>query len=279
MNRDQRSNNPPAPPQHAKRRGQPRTQVVDPAVSRAKFGREVEAFRRHETEYRSQGWFMVSAEFPEVFLVLTVPQLRPAPVLFGIGINLANYDVDPPSVVLVNPWTRETLRARELLSPLPRLTQRAPAAAAGGNGDAALAAHGVGDERERADADQVPQSPELVAQPAPQELPQVEVGNLMQWWTPDGIPFLCMRGVREYHRHPAHTGDAWLLHRGRGEGTLSAILAAVHDHGRAPIQDYFYEFNVQNQRAQHNAFVQQIGARVRGFLNVLPGGLPYPWPF
>lgn len=26
-------------------------------------------------------------------------------------------------------------------------------------------------------------------------------------------PFLCMRGIREYHEHPQHTGDDWLLHR------------------------------------------------------------------
>lgn len=278
MDRDQPPDQPSAPPPQAKRRGQPRTQVVDPAVSRAKFGREVDAFRRHEALYRSQGWFTLSAEFPEIFLVLTVPQLRPAPVLFGVVINFANYDIDPPSVVLVNPWTREPLRARELLSPLPRLTQRAPAAA-GGNGEAGAVALGAGDERQRADADQIPETPGLAGPPVSQELPQIEVGNLMQWWTPDSIPFLCVRGVREYHRHPAHTGDGWLLHRGRGEGTLPAILSAIHDHGRAPIQDYFYEFNVQNQRAQHSAILQQIAVRVRGFLNILPGGVPHFWPF
>ena len=26
-------------------------------------------------------------------------------------------------------------------------------------------------------------------------------------------PFLCMRGIREYHEHPQHTGDEWLLYR------------------------------------------------------------------
>jgi hypothetical protein len=27
-------------------------------------------------------------------------------------------------------------------------------------------------------------------------------------------PFLCMRGVREYHEHPQHDGDDWALYRG-----------------------------------------------------------------
>ena len=26
-------------------------------------------------------------------------------------------------------------------------------------------------------------------------------------------PFLCLRGVREYHEHPQHSGDDWLLYR------------------------------------------------------------------
>lgn len=26
-------------------------------------------------------------------------------------------------------------------------------------------------------------------------------------------PFLCLRGIREYHEHPQHSGDEWLLYR------------------------------------------------------------------
>lgn len=28
-----------------------------------------------------------------------------------------------------------------------------------------------------------------------------------------GRPFLCLRGIREYHEHPQHSGDQWLLYR------------------------------------------------------------------
>jgi hypothetical protein len=280
MSPDKQTGQSPAAAPRVKRRGQPRSQVADTAVSRAKFAREVEALCRHEAEYRNQGWFLLSAEFPEVFLVLTATQLRPAPVLFGVVVNFVNYDVEPPSVLLVNPWTREPFRARELLSPLPRVIQR-PAAPAPTRGEAEPTpfAPGSDDRDEGGDAAQAPDALGPLAQPAPQQEARVEVGNLMQWWTPDSIPFLCMRGVREYHRHPAHTGDAWLLHRGRGEGTLSAILSAIHDHGRTPIQDFVYEFNLLNQQAQHNAFLQQLTVRVRGFLNALPGGILYPWLF
>lgn len=258
-----------APP----RRGQPRRQVVDPVVSRQKFAREVEALRRHEADYRRQGWLLLSADFPEVFVVLTVPQLRPSPVLFGVVINFSNYDVDPPSVQFVNPWTREPLRASELLSPLPRLATRAEALVQ----DEKVA--GIDDRNGTPQELEIP--PGAAMPPKSEASPSqagAEFGHLLQWWPPDGIPFLCMRGVREYHRHPAHTGDAWFLYRGCGEGSLAALLSAIHDHGRAPIQDYTFEFALQSQRAQHNGFAQHVMARVRGFINVLPGGALYPWP-
>jgi len=36
-------------------------------------------------------------------------------------------------------------------------------------------------------------------------------------------PFLCVPGIREYHSHPQHTGDSWLLYRERGDGSISTI--------------------------------------------------------
>lgn len=42
-----------------------------------------------------------------------------------------------------------------------------------------------------------------------------------------GRPFLCLPGVREYHSHPQHTGDDWLLHRSSGAGNLYVICDRV----------------------------------------------------
>lgn len=42
-----------------------------------------------------------------------------------------------------------------------------------------------------------------------------------------GQPFLCFPGIREYHTHPQHSGDSWLLHRAAGEGSLSTICDRV----------------------------------------------------
>jgi hypothetical protein len=44
---------------------------------------------------------------------------------------------------------------------------------------------------------------------------------------PNGLPFLCVPGVREYHEHPQHTGDDWLLHREAGAGRLAVICDIV----------------------------------------------------
>ncbi|MFL5562030.1 MAG: putative metal-binding protein [Gemmatimonadaceae bacterium] len=41
------------------------------------------------------------------------------------------------------------------------------------------------------------------------------------------LPFLCLPGIREYHSHPQHTGDDWLLHRAMSEGSLSNICERI----------------------------------------------------
>jgi hypothetical protein len=55
--------------------------------------------------------------------------------------------------------------------------------------------------------------------------------RLMQWQSDQEVPFLCHPGVREYHRHPAHDGNDWLLHRMSGEGNLGRILQLLFDYG------------------------------------------------
>jgi hypothetical protein len=66
----------------------------------------------------------------------------------------------------------------------------------------------------------------------------VEDVPLMQAHGPDEIPFPCLPGVREYHEHPGHSGDPWLLHRGGGEGTLYFLLEKLYQYGVAPISTY-----------------------------------------
>ena len=58
---------------------------------------------------------------------------------------------------------------------------------------------------------------------------QIRQQDLLQG-EPDKIPFLCVRGIKEYHDHPAHSGDSWFLHRNNGEGTLHYILDILYKH-------------------------------------------------
>jgi len=64
---------------------------------------------------------------------------------------------------------------------------------------------------------------------------------LMQSYGPDDIPFLCVAGVREYHDHPAHSGDAWELHRASGAGRLIRLLEVIDTYGVQPISGYNVE--------------------------------------
>jgi hypothetical protein len=179
-------------------------QVVDVTVSREKFDRELAQFRGLEREYRRRGWWLLEATFPTVTLALVASQLSPPPVVCGVRLDFTNYDVEPPSVRLVNPFTGEPYRARDL--PTALLRRRVVNVALGPNGP-------------------------VVGQ-------QVSAVPLMQAQHGDEVPFLCIPGVREYHAHAAHTGDAWLLHRGQGAGTLFHILQVIHQYGVQPIADY-----------------------------------------
>ena len=181
-------------------------QFVDPSVSREKFDAEVAAYRSLEREHQERGWWLLEAAFPRVFAVFATPRLTPPAVVCGVLLDFANYDLEPPSVKLVDPFTRRPY----LMKDLPTVLLR----------------------RQFVSIQGLP-----LAAGTPQ---MVTAAPMMQAHGPDEIPFLCLPGVREYHAHPAHTSDSWLSHRGRGEGTLFAILSTIYQYGVQPIS----EFNV-----------------------------------
>lgn len=69
-------------------------------------------------------------------------------------------------------------------------------------------------------------------------------------------PFLCIPGVREYHSHPQHSGDDWLLHRTQGAGRVATIC------------DRVWRFMVRNV----------LGLRVTVQGLPLTGRADQPWP-
>ena len=182
------------------------SQFVDPAVSRAKFDQEVAEFRHFASDYRQRGWFLTEADFPLITVLLATPGLQPPALVTGARFDYTNYDARPPSVRLVNPFTGVPFTAEQLPTALNRALPvqplQLPGLPEGGN----IQMRG--------------------AQP------------LMQAASPADVPFLCIAGVREYHDHPGHSGDAWELHRASGAGRLVRLLEIIHRYGVAPIRGY-----------------------------------------
>lgn len=181
-------------------------QFVDPQVSKTKFDREIQEFRLLEKSYRERGWFLVRAEFPEIVVVLAAPQLKPSAIVTGVAFDYTNYDAVPPSVRLVNPFTLEPFLAKDLPTNLPR-----------NSGALDLNLPGL---------------------PAGAQVQLGSIQPLMQAHSPDDVPFLCLAGVREYHEHPGHSGDAWELHRATGAGRLVRLLEIIYKYGVQPITGY-----------------------------------------
>lgn len=183
-------------------------QVADPAVSQAKFDREVGDFRALAAEYGRRGWLLIDATFPKVFVVLAAPQITPSPILTGVLFDYSDYDLRPPSVRLADPFTREPYTAQALPTRLLREIET--------------------------DAPMIPglMPPGAVAARMVQQQP------LMQDYGPEELPFLCLAGVREYHEHPAHSGDRWELHRRAGAGRLVRLLEVIDTYGVQPLNGY-----------------------------------------
>lgn len=179
--------------------------LVDPAVSRAKFDDEVSAFRAIEPTYSKRGIWLVRAEYPEVFIVFGAPNVQPLRVLaFGAVIDFMNYDLWAPSLRIVDPVTQVPYKGGEL-PPQAQLFRR--------------------------QASGTPASPGTPGA-------AIEISKYMQWHLPNDVPFLCHPGIREYHSHPAHTGDSWHLHRGSGEGRLSRIVELLFQYGSAKMTGF-----------------------------------------
>lgn len=151
--------------------------LVPVEVSRRKLEREIAEWEGQQELYVRRGWRLrrVGDLQVEVLFLAPVPvdpQVRLTVVAPCVVLSFDDYDLLPPSVRFVDPFTS--------VSAHPGL-------------DALLSSE-QGDRN-------------VLVRPHPRT----------------GLPFLCLPGVREYHQHPQHSGDDWLLHRSRGEGRLAVI--------------------------------------------------------
>ena len=173
-------------------------QYVDPAVSRAKFECEIADYLSFEADYRARGWFLVKADWPTAVVVLASSKTIPPAIVAAVQFDYTNYDAEPPSVRLIDPFSGRLLLDKELPIRLPRMI--------------------LGPEI----------SPPVLGGP---KLQLNTALPLMQSHSPEDLPFLCIAGVKEYHDHPGHSGDQWELHRSAGEGRLVRLLEVISKYG------------------------------------------------
>lgn len=167
---------------------------VDPAISRKKFDREIAQFRAERLTYHRRGVWLMDATFPDAFFIFASTKMKShVMVAFGAVMNFENYDIEPLSVSLVHPVTLEKLKKRELPHDFNTRVQRV-----------------------------------IIA---PGQIGEIRDQPLAVAFDDDKPPFICLEGVREYHKHPAHNGDSWWLHRKSGKGTLFYVVEQLARYG------------------------------------------------
>ena len=184
-------------------------QYVDPSVSRAKFDREITDYISFEADYRTRGWFLVKKDWPVVVVILASNKTSPATIVTGVQFDYTNYDAEPPSVRLIDPFSGRFLFRDELSTRLPRMIPGPEITVPGGG---------------------------KVRLNTPQDLMQAHAPNL---------PFLCIPGVKEYHDHPGHSGDPWEIHRSAAEGRLVRLLDVISKYGLDTVKGFHVDLAPQ----------------------------------
>lgn len=191
---------------------------VDPAVVRRKVERELATLAARIDQYRARGIWLLGYTFPQLLVAFLATKIKPFPIApFGVLIDLANYDVEPPSIQFVNPFTRAPLKRSEVPTNFNRF--RIPPGAA--------------------------PVLQLPAGLPPQMAGAVRDELLQSWGPEDPCPFMCLQGVREYHDNPGHSGDSWWLHRSQGAGRLVRLLDLLSRYGTEPMVHFDYEFEIK----------------------------------
>lgn len=206
---------------------------ADPIVVRRKVERELKEFVERIDHFRSRGIWVLEYSFPELLVAFVAAKVKPYPVApYGVLLDLSNYDVEPPSIRFVNPFTRAPLKGGEIPTRLVRL-------------------------RTIADT-QTPEGAAAVQEQAnPAQGVQVHPDALLQWWSEaDDRPFVCLQGVREYHENPGHTGDPWWSHRAVGAGRIVRLLELISRYGTESMVALQINVQVQIQAIQSQTSIE-----------------------
>ena len=168
-------------------------------MSRAKFESEITDYLPLEADYRTRGWFLVKADWPTAVVVLASSKTSPPAIVTGVQFDYTNYDAEPPSVRLVDPFSGRLLQRQGTPNP--------------------ASSHDPWSGNVRP------------CSWRPQVATERCAGSDAGLHSPEDLPFLCIAGVKEYHDHPGHSGDPWELHRSAGEGRLVRLLDVISKYG------------------------------------------------
>jgi len=178
---------------------------IDPEVSRRKFSQEVDRLTQQQSALQSRGIFVVdSPTFPIIELVF-VPR---TPLKLAFQAQMAGPIVLPAGAVAMAVAEVPSLAARAFRArfDLTDYDLRAPSLE--------FWDHWAN----------TPLPYETMFRAVEYEKQRRAHNVLLGDHPVTHKPFLCLRGIREYHEHPQHSGDEWLLYRNE-MGLFSAIMA------------------------------------------------------
>jgi hypothetical protein len=188
---------------------------VDPEVCAAKFDAEVQLLTSRAAMLRSLGAYVVRVEFPEIDVIVIPTRhlafgipLPPGQTPGGIILPNAPVAVGAPTqfqVVMAERFDVAAALTFGVRFYLDDFDMRAPSVTFHHPATWQLLRH-----------HQIPQGMHIVN--------GAGLKVIHDRHPVTGRPFFCMRGIREYHEHPQHTGDEWLLYRGINILTLVTTL-------------------------------------------------------
>lgn len=196
--------------------GQAALTRVDPEVSRLKFEREINRLANQQTDLHAHGVFLIGTPIYPIVELLFVPR-HPLQVVIPIP-QSSNYKLPPeapPGAIAMAVAAFPSLSAQAFKArfDLTDYDLRAPSL----------------EFRDPWKEDTL-LSYSTMFRAFEYEKDRQSHLVLLDDHPTTHKPFLCLRGIREYHEHPQHSGDDWLLYR-----TQMSLFSIVMSLWRASI--------------------------------------------
>jgi hypothetical protein len=180
---------------------------IDPEISLLKFNREVQQLLSLKDDLRKRGWIIEKHEFPLVRITFIGRHILPRIAVCTVDIDFSNYDIIAPSVRFLDPFSFEPAIYLPHAEQLPANGRQSPIKGSYMEGGKSL--------------------------------------DIILNHADNGLPFLCMPGVREYHEHPQHTNDPWQNHRKGFSGhILYYLLDRIDSYCVEPLKALTLNVNV-----------------------------------